>query len=204
MKDRPHKEKPGLEVETELRDGTPVVIRSVRPDDKHLLEIGMEQLSSQDRYFRFFRPMAKLSDKLLHQFTEVDHTNHEAIGALDMGGPKPLPAGVARYIRLEDNPSAAEVAVTVAGSQQGKGLGTLLLAFLAHRAVENEIAELVAMVLSDNHRMIEVFAALGATTKPEVEGQLEVRIPLFANSSLYPATPAGDVFRQAADILAAV
>lgn len=39
-------------IETVLRDGTPVLIRPVQTEDKHLLAIGMEHLSKQSRYIR--------------------------------------------------------------------------------------------------------------------------------------------------------
>ena len=189
-------------INTELRDGTPVRIRQVQADDEHLLEIGLEHLSKQDRYFRFFRPVSKLSDKLLSEFTEIDHFNHEAIGALDISEPSGVPIGVARYIRLPEAETTAEVAVTVANSHQGKGLGTLLLASVAHRAIENDIEELVAFVLSDNHRMLQVFKELGSTTKHTADGEVDIRIPLFLEASRYPQTPVGDVFRQVSEMLA--
>ncbi len=40
-------------IKTCLRDGTPILIRAVEPEDKHLLEIGFEHLSDRSRYFRF-------------------------------------------------------------------------------------------------------------------------------------------------------
>ena len=190
-------------INTELRDGTPVRIRQVQADDKHLLEIGLEHLSKQDRYFRFFRPVSKLSDKLLSEFTEIDHFNHEAIGALDISEPSGVPIGVARYIRLPEAETTAEVAVTVANSHQGKGLGTLLLAFVAHRAIENGIEEFAAFVLNDNHRMLAVFKELEAITKLSAVGEVDIRIPLHRDSACYPQTPVGDVFRQVSAILAA-
>ncbi|MGI9464934.1 MAG: GNAT family N-acetyltransferase [Aestuariivirgaceae bacterium] len=186
---------------TALRDGTPVVVRPVRPDDKHLLEVGMEHLSTQDRYFRFFRPIGKLSDTLLDRFTEIDHFDHEAIGAMDAGKAPSRPAGVARYIRIPSETTAAEVAVTVVPSHQGKGLGSLLLGVLARRAVENGVREFSAIVLEDNYRMLDVFGELGFVREQIADGEIELRIPLFDDAALYPQTPVGDVFRQASALL---
>ena len=190
-------------IQTLLRDGTTVLIRPLQSDDKHLLEIGLEHLSKESRYFRFFSTVSELSEKSLRQFTEIDHVNHEAIGALDISKAPGNPVGVARYIRMPELESTAEVAVTVIDSHQGKGLGTLLLAFLSQRAIENGIREFAAIVLRDNHRMLDVFKELGASTKFAAAGEVDIRIPLFADATLYPQTPVGDVFRQVSAMLAA-
>ncbi len=183
-------------LEVGLLDNSRVLIRPVTTDDKHLIEIGLTQLSKQSRYFRFFHSVTKLSDKMLRELTEIDHTDHEAIGAIGTGSDAGVPLGVARYIRMPHEPNAAEVAVTVTDSHQGRGLGTLLLAFLACRAIENDITEFCAFVLGDNHRMLDVFKQLGSTSEIGTAGEVEVRIPLFADTSLYPNSPAGDVARE--------
>ncbi len=123
------------------------------------------------------------------------------IETVDMSGTTSIPVGVARYIRMPENEASAEVAVTVVDSHQGKGLGTLLLAALAQRATENGVREFVAFVLSDNHRMLKVFKELGASTKFAAVGEVGIRIPLFADATLYPRSPAGDVFRQVSAML---
>ena len=184
------------ELRTTLRDGTPVLIRPVGPDDKHLLEVGMERLSPQSRYFRFFRPLGELPERVLRQFTEINHVDHVAWGALDMGAAEPQPVGVSRYVRLENEPDAAEVAVTVVDSHQGRGLGTLLLAVLAHRAVVNGISQFVAVVPRDNVRMLDVFTELGCSKVASVSSDLDIRVPLFADAARYPDTNAGAVFRR--------
>ena len=162
-------------VEVDLRDGSRVLIRPVTPDDKHLIEVGLEHLSKESRYLRFFHPVSKLSRKLLTEFTEIDHIDHEAIGALGTGSNSDMPFGVARYIRAPHHPTVAEIAVTVIDGQQGKGLGTLLLAFLACRAVSNGVTEFCAYVLGGNHRMLEVFKELGSTTETGPAGEVEPR-----------------------------
>jgi len=40
----------------ELRDGTSVLLRLVRPTDKELLRAGFQRLSPESRYARFFMP----------------------------------------------------------------------------------------------------------------------------------------------------
>ena len=187
----------GTSFDASLRDGTPVRIRAIQPGDKQLLKVGLEHLSQQSRYFRFFRPVSEIPAYLLEQFTEIDHVNHEALGALDVSGPDPLPVGVARYIRSPEHGAVAEVAVTVVDSHQGRGLGTLLLAALARAAVDNGIEELTAVVMSGNTKMLQVFTELAATMQRDAAGEVQVRVPLSPDGACYPQTPVGDVFRQA-------
>lgn len=191
----------GFPIETQLRDGTPVHIRPIEAGDKHLLEVGLQQLSDEDRHFRFFAPISRLSDDMLHNFTDIDHVDAEAIGALDIGQTPGAPIGVARYFRLPGTPAVAEVAVTVTPAYQGRGVGSLLLALLAHRAVSNGITAFTAMVLYDNRRMLEVFGELGARTKRVEGGVVEVDVPLFSDAADYPQTSVGDVFRQTAALM---
>ena len=65
-----------------LRDGSEVLIRAVRPEDKPLFVEGWSQLSDESVYRRFLQPRDPLSVSELAFFTEIDHVDHEAIGAL--------------------------------------------------------------------------------------------------------------------------
>lgn len=66
----------------ELRDGTKVLLRLVRPSDKQLLLRGFEQLSARSRYLRFLVPKAVLTEDELRYLTELDGEDHFAIGAV--------------------------------------------------------------------------------------------------------------------------
>jgi GNAT superfamily N-acetyltransferase len=109
-----------------LRDGSAVLIRPVRGTDAALLADGFARLSERSRRFRFLGRKTTLTEADLRYFTNVDHHDHEALGALDhvRGGG----VGIARYVRDRENPAAAEIAVTVVDDWQGRGLGTELLA----------------------------------------------------------------------------
>ena len=101
-----------------LRDGSAVLIRPVRPEDAGLLEDGFAGLSDRSRRLRFLGPKEALSAAELRYFTDVDHRDHEALGALDhvRGGG----VGIARYVRDREDPYAAEIAVTVIDGWQGR------------------------------------------------------------------------------------
>jgi L-amino acid N-acyltransferase YncA len=158
-----------------LRDGSEVLIRAVRPEDKPLFVEGFSQLSDQSVYRRFLQPRDPLSVRELAFFTEIDHVDHEAIGALAGG----QGVGVARYVRYADRPHMAEAAVTVVDAWQGRGLGGKLLRRLTARATENRIRVFCATLFAENDAMLALFEQLGAVTVKRRDGAvLEIGVEL--------------------------
>lgn len=82
-----------------LRDGLPVILRLVTPDDKELLRRGFDNWSAESRYARFFVPKLRLSDDELTYLCDVDQENHFALGAIREGDGEPRGLGIARFIR---------------------------------------------------------------------------------------------------------
>ncbi len=145
-----------------LRDDTPVFVRQIRPDDKARLRQGLKDLSEQSRYFRFLAPIQKLTADQLRHLTELDHVDHEAWAAFDSEGEQQRVLGVARYIRLEDEPKVAEAAVAVIDSHQNRGMGTLLMGMLILSAIKNGIRCIRGFVHSDNRTVLRIFREIGA------------------------------------------
>jgi len=145
-----------------LRDGELVDFRPVRQADRETIQLGMSGLSLQSRYFRFFTPIAKLSDAQLHYFTEVDQQNHIAWIALAHDQPGHPGLGIARFIRMQNQPTMAEFAVVVLDSHQQKGLGTILMAILYRMAAIKSIQTLRGFILPENTVMSDWLARLGA------------------------------------------
>jgi RimJ/RimL family protein N-acetyltransferase len=160
-----------------LRDGSSVRIRPIEPDDKDTLERGFARLSDDSRYTRFLAPMKRLTPTMLAYLTEVDHHDHEALVAFDDHSGDGV--GVARYVRIDG--STAEAAVTVVDDWQGRGLGTALTSMLAERALEEGIDRFTAVLLAENHDMIDLLESLGQVNVSERQGEtLTVDVPLEA------------------------
>jgi RimJ/RimL family protein N-acetyltransferase len=141
-----------------LRDGLDVLIRPVRDDDAALLADGFDRLGAQSRRFRFLTAKNHLSPSELRYLTDIDHHDHEALGALTPVDGRGL--GVARYIRAAADPQAAEVAVTIVDEWQGRGLGSELLMRLTDRALEEGIRRFTALVAADNQAVIALLRSL--------------------------------------------
>jgi RimJ/RimL family protein N-acetyltransferase len=131
-----------------LRDGSRVLIRPVQSADAPLLADGFARLSATSRWMRFLTPKKELSPAELRFLTDLDHHDHEALGALDHRDGRGV--GVARYVRQADDPWGADVAVTIVDEWQGRGLGTELLARLSDRAREENIQRFTALVAAEN------------------------------------------------------
>jgi RimJ/RimL family protein N-acetyltransferase len=176
-----------------LRDGSAVLIRPVQPEDKELFVAGWEHLSQESRYRRFMGAKGSLSSRDLAYFTEVDHVDHEALGAREAETGEGV--GVARYVRLRDTPEVAEAAVAVVDAWQGRGVGGELLRRLTERAQENGIKRFHASLFAMNRAMLALFEELGEV---EVQHAGEGRIEIDVDLPCEPSSILGAALRAAA------
>jgi RimJ/RimL family protein N-acetyltransferase len=159
-----------------LRDGSAVLIRPVRGTDAPLLADGFARLSPRSRRMRFLGAKTTLSAAELRYFTEVDHHDHEAIGALSAADGRGV--GIARYVRDTDDPQAAEIAVTVVDDWQGRGLGTELLSRLSDRARQAGIHRFTALSAAENVTVAGLARKLGACLAGRGPGTVEYEVAL--------------------------
>ncbi|MEX2194690.1 MAG: GNAT family N-acetyltransferase [Thermoleophilaceae bacterium] len=132
-----------------IPDGTELLVRHIRPDDKALLVDGLARLSPQSVYRRFLAPKQRFSNGELRYLTELDGNDHVALVALPPDDPDHLVA-VARLVRLAGDRQAAEVAIVVGDDFQGRGLGRLMALRLADEARERDIRRFEATILGEN------------------------------------------------------
>ena len=135
-----------VSVDVILRDGSTLRLRAPARSDADALVAFFERLSEQSRYLRF-HGIRSVDAALVERLLEPDWADRGAlIGLLvDTAGEERVVA-LAEYARLRD-PTAAEVAFTVADDLQRRGAATRLLEQLARRAGEAGIERFVAEVL---------------------------------------------------------
>jgi acetyltransferase len=140
-----------------LPDGAQVLLRPINPDDKGMLSEGLRRLSPQSAQRRFLTPKRSFSRTELRYLTEVDGRDHVALVAEYPCHTERRLIAVARFVRLQDDPEAAEVAETVADEWQHRGLGSMLGKHLAHSARNRGIRRFTATMASENlpaHRLM--------------------------------------------------
>ena len=142
-----------------LRDGTPIEIRALRPDDQSDMLAAIDRTSTQSLQRRFFVPKRGFSEKEVSFFMNIDFSNHVALVAqIEEDGQRVI-AGGGRYIVVQ--PGQAELAFVVVDTYQGKGIGTALMRHLLAIARDAGLKELTAEVLPENAAMLKVFSGFG-------------------------------------------
>lgn len=128
------------EADVVLRDGGTARVRPMTPDDADRLVSFYEHVSDQSKYYRFFAPYPRLSDKDVHRFTHHDYVDRVGL-AMTVGGEI---IATVRYDRIGPDgrvaagPGAeeAEVAFLVQDTHQGRGVASALLEHIAAVARE--------------------------------------------------------------------
>jgi len=134
-----------------LRDGTPVCIRAIRPDDKERLVGHFDRLSSDSRYHRFFGFRNAFTPRELSCFTEPDFLRHVALVAtINEGNGSESIVGDGRWVALPDRRCAAELALSIVDVYQRRGIGTFLLEHLIRLARRATVRRLEADVMGSN------------------------------------------------------
>jgi GNAT superfamily N-acetyltransferase len=164
-----------------LADGSLIRVRALRPDDRDKLRNGFARLSPESKYRRFFSAPATLSEATLDYLTQTDGRNHVAIGAElgDAGADTSYGIGIARFVRLPEDPTTAEAAVAVIDEMQHRGVGRLLLGELVRAAREREVTTFICHVLPENEPIRSLLQQLDDQATPHLEeGMLTYRLSL--------------------------
>jgi acetyltransferase len=74
-----------LEEEAQLRDGRPVLLRPIRPEDEAAQQVLMSHMSPQDIRFRFFRAVSNFPHLEMARFTQIDYDREMAFIATVAG-----------------------------------------------------------------------------------------------------------------------
>jgi len=146
-----------------LRDGTPVVIRVIRPDDRDRIVEAFGKLEPDSIYTRFFSARKALTAAELERLGNTDFVNFVGLAVILGRGDDETVIGGASYVALPPagGVRAAEVAFTIEEDYQGQGLASQLLRRLGELARQHGIQRLEAEVLAGNAPMLRVFERSG-------------------------------------------
>jgi len=167
------------ELESKLKDGRPVFLRPIKPEDEPLENELWKTFSEETQRFRFFSPMRTWSHATLVRYTNVDYDREIAIVGIltENGGRKMI--GVVRMIMDPPDFRTAEVAIVVGDPWQGLGLGSKMMDCIIEIAKDKDLKSVYGLILRDNTRAIEMFKEKGfsidyLSTKKVVKATLEL------------------------------
>jgi acetyltransferase len=159
-----------------MKDGTPVTIRPIRPEDEPLIIKFHEKLSARSVYLRYFQPM-KLSTRTAHErLTRICFIDYDREMALvaerrDPAGGEPQILGVTRLSKIHGTDSA-ESAVVILDEVQHQGLGTELVRRSLDVARAEKLKKVISNILPENFEMRAVCQRLGFTMHHEMEDNI--------------------------------
>ena len=184
---------------TTLPSGIPVLVRHVGSADAPRLKEGFRLISSLARRRHFpDEDLKELGAEQLKALERVDQKNYCIWGAMNPARADEPGIGIARYRRLEEEPSAADVAITILDQYQGTGAGLLLHACLHFTAHQNHIRHFYYEVAGENERFIRHLKSLGAEHIGRAIGVTRLRMPVYARALSVPQYNAsGFKFSQA-------
>ena len=141
--------------------GVQLELRPIRPEDELRHVEFLASLDPEDIRMRLFYSRRRMERSELARLTQIDYTREMAFIAVAPGPDgAPQTLGVARALTDPDNFSA-EFGIIVRSSLKGTGLGRILLGKLIDYQRANGTQQLVATVLRENQRMLELAYSLG-------------------------------------------
>ena len=152
-----------------------VAVRPLRHGEAGPVEEVFAGLSAYSRQMRFLAGVPVLTDSMQQLLTDVDHDRHGCWVVTVAGEPVAL----GRYVRLEDPPHVAEIALEVVDRYQARGLGRLLRDVVAAAAADAGITSFYWMMDAANDPVRNLAVPLGGAFLVE-DGVLEGTTPLPA------------------------
>lgn len=147
-----------------LPDGTRILVRPIRPNDRQIEQKFVRNLSSESKYFRFMSAVDELSEGMLNRFTRIDYAHELALIAVVTEDSHEKEIAVARYVTNPDGISC-EFAIVVADAWQHRTIGRTLMICLMRAAHSRGLQVMEGFVLSGNHKMLGLMHALGFTIR---------------------------------------
>jgi acetyltransferase len=134
-----------------LRDGRPVAVRPVRPEDESLYEEFFRHVSADDMRLRFFGLVKDIGHAFIARLTQIDYGRSIALLALDETS-----GALIGVVRLHCDPDhrTGEYAILLRSDCKGLGLGWALMELIIEYARKEGLSRIHGQVLRDNTTML--------------------------------------------------
>ncbi len=155
--------------ERQMKDGTPVILRPIKPEDEPLWHDLVASCSTETIRFRFRYLFKRTTHEMASRFCFIDYDREMAIVAeVGQNGQRKL-IGVGRLVADVDH-ETAEYGVIVADQWQGRSLGALLTDYCLEVAKRWGLKRIVAETTKDNVRARALFRNRGFAIDDTQEG----------------------------------
>jgi acetyltransferase len=177
-----------------MKDGTPAVIRPIRPEDEPLMVEFHRTLSERTIHMRYFHAI-KLTRRVSHErllricSTDFDR---EIVLVAEHRGPatgKSQITGIGRLSKIPGG-SDAEFAILISDTWQNRGIGTELLRRLIEVGREEGVERICADILNGNCEMLRICEKLGFVIGDQIRDAV-VRAELHLTLPSAAARPTG-------------
>jgi acetyltransferase len=157
-----------------LKNGTPVIIRPIRPEDEPLMVKFHQSLSEESVYYRYFS-LLQLDQRIAHErLTRICFNDYDREIALvaEQRDPKSGELNILGVGRLSKarGLNEAEFALLISDRWQKMGLGTELLKRLVEVGRSEKLDRITAVILQENHGMVHVSKKAGFKLASEADG----------------------------------
>jgi acetyltransferase len=148
----------------ELRDGTKILVRPVRPEDEPLYGPFFAAVTPQDLRLRFFAPVKEFGHTFFARFTQIDYARAMAFIAIEESSRRML--AVVR-LHADANYERGEYAILVRSDLKGRGLGYLLMQMIIEYVRAEGLKTIEGQVLAENTTMLRMCKELGFDITPD-------------------------------------
>lgn len=168
--------------QAQLRDGSEVIIRPIRPEDEPQMVRFHQTLSDQTVYQRYLSPL-RLETRIEHQrlsricFIDYDRDVVLVVERPSPTNQEPEIIAVGRLSRAHGR-NEAEFALLVGDAWQRQGVGSQLLKLLVQIGRDEKLGRIRATMLADNVGMQRTATALGFRVQAVV-GESELHAELI-------------------------
>jgi len=148
-----------------LKDGTPLTLRPIRPEDEPLMIKFHGTLSEETVHFRYFG-VTKLEKRVAHErLTRICFNDYDREIALVAVRQSPETkedeiVGTGRLIKVLGT-NDAQFAILISDQFQGQGLGVRLLTLLVDIARNEGVDRIIGHILPENYAMRQVSKKVG-------------------------------------------
>lgn len=133
------------------RDGVIMAVRPAYAEDSAALEDFFDNVSDDDRRFRFLTAVRHVGADQIDPLTHVDHWRTESFVAFIDGA-----IVASAMLACDAKMDTGEIAVSIHRDWRGKGLGWALLDLLASEARRRGLKRVISIEDRDNHAAIEL------------------------------------------------